>query len=91
MKGNPAPGTNPGKIETEEARDRTEVFLTIDYVFTNPMYAAMSKAFAPKVAGFMIQAFENRAKMLLDGNGTGKEALNDTFKAGREEGKMTGK
>lgn len=82
-KGNPAPGTNPGKIETLEARDRTQVFLTIEYTFTNPMYAAMSKAVAPKVAGVMIQAFENRAKMLLEGNGTGKAALKDTFRSTR--------
>lgn len=79
--GNLKPGTNPSRIETEEAKDRTEVSLTIDYAFINPMYAAMSKAVAPKVAGVMIQAFENRAKMLLEGNGSGKAALKDTFRS----------
>jgi len=58
---------HPQTEKTEEpAMDRTEVHLTIDFRFANPIYAAMSKAVAPKVAGVMIEAFENRAKELLD-------------------------
>jgi coenzyme Q-binding protein COQ10 len=47
-------------------RDRTEVHLTIDFQFSNPIYAALSKAVAPKVAAIMIEAFEVRARKLLD-------------------------
>ncbi|KAJ5035381.1 uncharacterized protein L3040_007851 [Drepanopeziza brunnea f. sp. 'multigermtubi'] len=48
------------------ARDRTEVHLKIDFQFSNPIYAALSKAVAPKVAGIMIEAFELRARRILD-------------------------
>jgi coenzyme Q-binding protein COQ10 len=51
------------------ARAQTEVHLTIDFQFANPVYAALSKAVAPKVAGIMIEAFEQRARRLLDGPG----------------------
>lgn len=49
----------------EPPKDRTEVHLTIDFQFANPIYAALSKAMAPKVAGIMIEAFEQRAKEVL--------------------------
>ena len=49
--------------------DVTEVRLTIDFQFSNPVYAALSKAVAPKLAGVMIEAFEDRARKLLDGRG----------------------
>jgi coenzyme Q-binding protein COQ10 len=49
--------------------EQTEVHLTIDFQFSNPIYAALSKAVAPKVAGIMIEAFERRARQLLDGPG----------------------
>lgn len=51
------------------ARDQTEVHLTLDFQFANPVYAALSKAVAPKVAGIMIESFEVRARKLLDGPG----------------------
>lgn len=51
------------------ATDETEVSLTIDFQFSNPLYAALSKAVAPKLAGVMIEAFEDRAKQLLDAPG----------------------
>ncbi len=35
------------------------------------MYAALSKAFAPKVAGLMIEAFEKRALDVLGEGGDG--------------------
>jgi coenzyme Q-binding protein COQ10 len=64
----PKPPT--GRTETGRtpvpAREETEVHLTIDFQFANPVYAALSKAVAPKLAGIMIEAFEGRAKKLLD-------------------------
>ncbi|KAJ6438681.1 cyclase/dehydrase family protein [Purpureocillium lavendulum] len=39
----------------------TEVHLTIQYQFVNPLYAAVSAAVSDKVAGLMIEAFEKRA------------------------------
>lgn len=64
------PTGRPQTDKTEHpARDQTEVHLTIDFQFSNPIYAALSKAVAPKVAGIMIEAFEVRARKLLDGPG----------------------
>lgn len=53
------------------ARDQTEVNLAIEFQFSNPIYAALSKAVAPKVAEVMIKAFERRARELLDGSSAG--------------------
>jgi coenzyme Q-binding protein COQ10 len=39
----------------------TEVHLTIQYQFANPLYAAVSSAVSDKVAGLMIEAFEQKA------------------------------
>ncbi|KAF2454818.1 dehydrase and lipid transport-domain-containing protein [Lineolata rhizophorae] len=47
----------------------TDVSLALDFVLANPMYAAMSAAVAPKVAGIMIEAFERRARELLGERG----------------------
>jgi len=55
------------------ARDQTEVHLGIEFQFSNPVYAGLSKVVAPKVAGVMIEAFERRAKKLLDGPGAGND------------------
>ncbi|TVY27835.1 Coenzyme Q-binding protein coq10, mitochondrial [Lachnellula hyalina] len=64
------PTGRPQTDTTEEpARDRTEVHLSLEFQFSNPLYAALSKAVAPKVAGIMIEAFEVRARKLLDGTG----------------------
>ncbi|TVY58231.1 Coenzyme Q-binding protein coq10, mitochondrial [Lachnellula cervina] len=61
------PTGRPQTDNTEEpARDRTEVHLILNFQFSNPLYAALSKAVAPKVAGIMIEAFEVRARKLLD-------------------------
>jgi coenzyme Q-binding protein COQ10 len=46
--------------------DQTEVHLMIKFQFSNPLYAALSKAVAPKVASIMIEAFQRRARELLD-------------------------
>ncbi|PHH84163.1 hypothetical protein CDD83_2374 [Cordyceps sp. RAO-2017] len=43
----------------------TEVRLTIDYRFANPVYAAVSAAVSDKVAGLMVEAFEKRARDIL--------------------------
>lgn len=53
---------NPSAIRN----DLTEVHLAIEFQFTNPLYGALSKAVAPKLAEIMIEAFEKRAKLLLE-------------------------
>jgi coenzyme Q-binding protein COQ10 len=71
------------------ARDQTEIHLTLNFQFSNPIYAALSKAVAPKVAGMMIEAFEVRARKLLDGPGSAipeKYPLDDKFSAGKKIG-----
>ncbi|KAF4983627.1 hypothetical protein FZEAL_979 [Fusarium zealandicum] len=45
---------------------RTEVHLSIDFQFTNPLYGAVSAAVSDKVAGMMIEAFEKRAREKLE-------------------------
>lgn len=66
----PPSGTPQTDKSEHEARDRTEVRLSIDFQFGNPVYAALSKAVAPKVAGIMIEAFEARARKVLGGSRT---------------------
>lgn len=46
---------------------RTEVDLAIEVEFSNPAYAALSQAAAPKMADIMIEAFEKRARNLFVG------------------------
>jgi len=68
-------------------REQTEVHLTLDFEFSNAIYAALSKAVAPKVAGIMIEAFEVRARKLLDGPGGAvreKIPLDGAFSAGKK-------
>ena len=47
------------------SRARTDVDLTIEVQFANPVYAALSQAAAPKVAGILVEAFEKRAREIL--------------------------
>ncbi|KAF4547766.1 Polyketide cyclase / dehydrase and lipid transport-like protein [Elsinoe fawcettii] len=47
------------------AQEQTEVILGIEYKFANPFYGAMSKAAAPKVAEYMVEAFEKRIQDVL--------------------------
>ncbi|KAI9648670.1 Coenzyme Q-binding protein coq10, mitochondrial [Ciborinia camelliae] len=54
------------------AREQTEVHLTIEFQFANPLYTALSKAVAPQIAPKMIEAFELRARKLLDRPGAGR-------------------
>jgi coenzyme Q-binding protein COQ10 len=70
-------------------RDWTEVYLTIDFQFSNPIYAVLSKAVTPKVASVMIEAFEIRASRLLDGSGSAMQKehpLNSAFNAEKKLG-----
>jgi coenzyme Q-binding protein COQ10 len=48
--------------------NKTEVRLSIEYAFANPIYAALSGGVAPKVAEAMIRAFETRVVALLKEN-----------------------
>ncbi|TLD39580.1 cyclase/dehydrase family protein [Venturia nashicola] len=57
----------PDESAGHPPKEHTQVSLTIEYQFSNPMYSAMSGAVADKVAGFMIEAFEGRVKAVLDG------------------------
>ena len=82
-----------GRPQTDKAelpaRDQTEVHLTLDFQFSNPVYAALSKAVAPKVAGVIIEAFEVRVRKLLDGPGAGlqeKNVFGGVFSAGKKIG-----
>jgi coenzyme Q-binding protein COQ10 len=64
------PSGKPQTDMTEHpAKEQTEVHLSIEYQFANPMYGALSSAVAPKLAGTMIEAFEKRARKVLDGPG----------------------
>ena len=48
--------------------DQTQVSLSVEFAFANPMYAALSGGVAPKVAEFMVKAFEKRVQELLNNN-----------------------
>lgn len=50
-------------------QQKTEVNLTIEYQFSNPLYSALSQAAAPKVADKMIEAFEKRVRAVVEGPG----------------------
>jgi coenzyme Q-binding protein COQ10 len=73
--------------------EKTDVRLTIDFQFANPLYAALSMAAAPKLAGVMIEAFEERARKVLGsaGRGSGGDdgvVQERTREGERNEGKM---
>ena len=76
-----------GQPQTDKAvhpsRDQTEVHLSIDFQFANPVYGALSGAVAPKLAGIMIEAFEVRARKLLDGPGAALSREGSVLKAAR--------
>lgn len=59
--------------------EKSDVSLKLEFCFANPIYAAMSKAVAPKVAQLMVEAFERRAGELL-----GKEMEGEGQPKGRE-------
>jgi coenzyme Q-binding protein COQ10 len=47
---------------------QTQVSLAVEFAFANPMYAALSGGVAPKVAEFMVKAFEKRVREVLERN-----------------------
>jgi len=55
---------------TVEARGdaETEVRLTVEFAFRNPVYAALSAGAAPKVAEYMVAAFQKRVEDVLEGS-----------------------
>lgn len=70
----PAPqGEKSAGEDAPPSRELTEVNLAIEYQFANPVYAAMSAAVAPKVAEYMMEAFEKRVKSEVDGPSAGKK------------------
>ncbi|KAK6529095.1 hypothetical protein TWF694_004313 [Orbilia ellipsospora] len=55
-----------GSGNAVEGEDReSKVDLEIEYQFANPIYAALSEAVMPTVAGKIIEAFEERAEKVL--------------------------
>ena len=46
----------------------TRVSLSVEFAFRNPVYAALSGSAAPKVAEYMIRAFETRVREVLESN-----------------------
>ncbi len=62
--------TRPSHSQTSSATasPATEVHLSLKYEFANPLYAAVSAAVSDKVAGMMIEAFEQRAREQLGHN-----------------------
>lgn len=60
---------NLGSTNPMPGQEKTEVNLTIEFQFSNPFYAALSSAAAPKVADKMIEAFEKRVRAVAEGPG----------------------
>lgn len=59
-------GVDGGNGATEKKGvGQSEVSLEIEFAFKNPMYAALSAAVMPKVAGVMMRKFEERAAEVL--------------------------
>lgn len=67
------PAPNESGESKEPAREQTEVNLAIEFQFANPAYGVMSKAAAPKVAEYMMEAFEKRVKALAGESSAGGE------------------
>lgn len=49
-----------------EGAEKTSVTLSLEFAFANPMYTALSAGAAPKVADYMIKAFEEQVKSVLE-------------------------
>lgn len=47
---------------------KTQVSLAVEFAFQNPVYTALSASAAPKVADYMIAAFEKRVEQVLEAN-----------------------
>ena len=48
-----------------EGGEKTQVALTVEVQFGNPLYRAVAGGVVPKVAEVMVEAFEKRARMML--------------------------
>jgi coenzyme Q-binding protein COQ10 len=48
--------------EAQEQGAKTDVRLTIEYAFSNPLYGALSESATPWIAEKMIEAFEDRVR-----------------------------
>jgi coenzyme Q-binding protein COQ10 len=48
-----------------DGKQGSNVDLQIEFEFNNPLYAAVSGAAVPKVAGVVVSAFEKRARAVL--------------------------
>ncbi|MCJ1236666.1 hypothetical protein MMC14_004648 [Varicellaria rhodocarpa] len=88
----PSDGKTPQEGSADlPSRARTEVELQIEVRFASAMYAALSQAAAPKMAAFMVGAFERRAREVLgkgevgDGEqmGSGEDSALETAVGGR--------
>ena len=64
----PVSSSSQGTQNSTSAGEQTEVDLAIEYQFANPFYAGMSAAAAPKVAEYMIGAFEKRVQATTEGS-----------------------
>lgn len=88
FKPSPKEGTGRDVYESggeEGSAPRTEVDLVIEVRFASAVYAALSQAVAPKVAGMMVGAFEERARRVLgEGVAVGREGVE------REKGRGEG-
>ena len=82
----PPDGKSPQEgSASEPSKPQTEVNLKIEVKFANAVYAALSKAAAPKVAGIMVQAFEERAREVLGEGYGGVEECRKMAKGVTEE------
>ena len=86
----PAPEGQPGPHQGSPSAPpipQTEVDLNIQVQFASPVYAALSKAAAPKVAGVLMEAFVKRAREVL-GEEAGRPGQS-AEKAEKVEGEST--
>ncbi|MCJ1419345.1 hypothetical protein MMC32_005699 [Xylographa parallela] len=76
----PPPRSGRPQVENapSESKPRTEVSLHIEVQFASAVYAALSQAAAPKVAGLVVEAFEKRAREVLGEGDVGPRMGRDT-------------
>ncbi|TKX19595.1 hypothetical protein C1H76_8233 [Elsinoe australis] len=70
LKGHQNPVEETSPVPPQE---QTEVVLGIEYKFANPFYGAMSAAAAPKIAEYMVEAFEKRIQDVLHRPASGRK------------------
>lgn len=51
--------------KSEEREQQTQIDLSIEFAFANPLYATISAGVIPKLADVMIKAFEERVREVL--------------------------